>query len=240
MRWADLVIKPRERALIVGGTGAGKSTLEGRMIGAVRQREPQSQHLILDSKPRFRAEWTLPGIVARYPGMDHGEKIAGSVIVHEPEDLNVAWRRDYQIAIAQIDPVESTPLRLSWIAQEFFNSARAKIPRYLWVDEGLDFYTAGGQGIRGSAPAILRVARAGREKGMGLIFCSQRTRGVPPQVISEITKLYLFRLDHRDDVKHLSHMGAPPRIESPEKDHEFLFWEKGSQLEPQLMKISLK
>lgn len=238
--WPDLVVKKSERALVAGGTGSGKSTLLAKMLAAVRQREPRSQHLILDSKPRFRADWQLNGVKARYPGMDHGEHIPGSVIVEEPEDLALAWKRDYNVAVAQIHPWEDEPQRLSWIAQRFYETARSSQPRYLWVDETLDFYGPTGVKIKGSSPAILKTNREGREKGMALVCASQRIKGIPVQLKAEISRLYLFRLDIVDDVKFLGEMGVPKGLEAPEDNHEFYFWQKGSKRAPELMKLRLK
>jgi len=239
--WDDLVIGPRERMILIGGTQVGKSTAEAQILASVRAREPKSLHLILDSKPRFRAEWTLTGIKKRYRGMDHGELIPGSVLVEDPKDLDLAIARGYTVMICQVkDQEHANPKRLTWMAQHFFEKSRSKVLRYLWVDEILDFFTVNGQAKTGSAPSIQAVARAGAERGMGLVVCSQRTKGVPPEIISMMSKLLLFMLDNKDDVKHLSWMGAPANLEAPDDNYEFYFWDKAHRKRPpELLTITL-
>jgi hypothetical protein len=242
MRFDELSIAPNERALILGGTGAGKSELEHQMLRNALKKYPFSQHLVLDSKPRFKATWKLSGLKKRYPGMEYGEKIGGAVLVEEPEDIDTAYKRGFQIALAQIsdDKDEKDEYgRLTWIAQKFYSGASGSRERFLWIDEGMDYYSENGMKIRGSSGSILRTARAGRERGMAMIFCSQRARGIPGQVLSEMTRLYLFRMDHSADVKYLETMGAP-QIEPPEEDHLFWYWNKKTRRErPVLLTLKI-
>lgn len=240
MKLEDITISKAERALILGGTEVGKTTLEMEMLRVIRHREPNSQHLILDSKPRMRAEWNLNGTKKRYRGMDHGDLVIGSVIVDEPEDLAIAFKRGYKVVIAQIKPGESDPVRLSWIAQTFFETARSSVPRYLWVDETMDFYTPQGFKIAHSAPAIIKTERAGREKGMATVLCSQRAKGIPGQALAETTRLYLFMLDVGADVKFLGEMGFPPGQQPPDELHEFKYWNKKTRKKPPvIMKLKI-
>ena len=74
---------------------------------------------------------------------------------------------------------------------------------------------------------LARVARAGRERGCGLLAGSQRTRGIPATLMSELTKLYRFRLDYVADAKRFGEMGAP-EMANPTREHVFWYWTKDS------------
>lgn len=226
---SNLALAKSQRALILGGTGSGKSTLSERLILQFRMNYPESKILILDSKPRFRAEWTPQGIKAsrRYRNWDHGPTIPESVAINNLDEFKESWGRNYSVFIAQVTDDNDDVSDLTFIAQEFFKRSRASIPQLLVVDEGMDFYTESGSPIRGTLPAIKRTSRAGRERGMALLFCSQRARNIPVQIMSEMSKLYLFRLDYTEDVKRLREMGVPP-IESPLDNHQFKYWTKAT------------
>jgi hypothetical protein len=95
---------------------------------------------------------------------------------------------------------------------------------------------------KGGEDAILRTARAGRERGIALLFGSQRVKGVPIQIVSEMTKLYGFGLDVVDDQKRLEDFGYPYRnYPLPEEDRVFRFWDKKNRQEPaRLHKLNLR
>ena len=98
----------------------------------------------------------------------------------------------------------------------------------VYVDEGLDFFHTNAV-ARGGSDAILRCARAGRERGLSLLFGTQRPKGIPVQIKSEMTKLYLFRLDYAKDVAELRDMGYPgDKYPAPTKDHLFRLWDKST------------
>ena len=212
---------------MLGGTGSGKSTLSERLFLQFRRDFPTSRVLILDSKPRFRAEWTPQGIKAtrRYRSWDHGPLVPDSVAVHTLAEFDEVWSRDYPVIVAQVTDENDDVGPLTEIAQRFFRRSRASVPQLLVVDEGMDFYTESASPVKGSLPSIKRTSRAGRERGMALLFCSQRSRNIPVQIMSEMSKLYLFRLDFVNDTKRLMEMGAPD-MDCPEDDHLFYYWTK--------------
>lgn len=225
----NLSLRARERALLVGGTNTGKSTLGEALFADFHNRYPAGRLLILDSKPRFRAEQTAHGHTAkrRYRKWGHGAAVPGSVLVETPEELDIAWATGARVAIAQVGDDERGPdiRRLLATCRRFLNQSRANRPQLVVVDECMDFYSSNGQAAGGD-DVLSRVARAGRERGTGLLVCTQRTRGIPAQLMEELTKLYLFRLDYHDDVKRLWEMGAPRGIEPPDQERVFLYWTK--------------
>jgi len=221
-------LRERERGLLIGGTKTGKSWLAEALVVDFHRRylAKHCRVCILDSKPRFRGEYEASGIKAsrRYRKWDHGPAVPGSVVVSDPRDLELAWSTGASIVIAQARDGENVPM-LADCAQEFFNSSRASRPTLLLVDETMDFYRSNGSAIGGSN-ALLRAARAGRERGLAALYCSQRTKGIPPQLLEELTKLYLFRIDYLDDAKRLREMGAPATITPPRKERVFKYWTK--------------
>lgn len=226
----QISLRQRERGFVVGGTDTGKSTLAD-MLGAEfieRYAAQDARRLILDTKPRYRAEFTARGGPAkrRYKAWDHGPALGGSVVVDEPGDLKLAWETGYRTAIAQgngDDP--SVIARLSATAATFLESSRTGRPQLLQVDESMDFFHANGAPIGGNN-ALVRTARAGRERGTSGLYCSQRTKNIPAQLMSEMSRLYCFRLDFKADARRLEEMGAPP-FPLPTKTQQFMYWWKG-------------
>jgi hypothetical protein len=222
-----LSLRERERGLVLGGVGTGKSTLAD-VLGQEfvnRYRSQNARRLILDSKPRYRGEWLVNGISAkrRYKRWDHGEAIRNSVICDDPHDLERAFHMAPNV-ICQGESGADIP-RLVECAEAFLRSSRAGRPQLLQVDEAKDYYHENGMS-RGGNDAILRSVRAGRERGTGCLICSQRTKGIPPSLMEELSRCYLFRMDYRADAKRLQEMGAPATMGPPRRAHEFIYWTK--------------
>lgn len=95
---------------------------------------------------------------------------------------------------------------------------------------------------KGGDDAILRSARAGRERGVSLLFASQRVKGIPIQIVSEMTKLYGFGLDVVDDQKRLEDFGYPYRkYPLPDDNYIFRYWDKTHRNEPaRLHRLNLR
>lgn len=221
-------LRERERGLIVGGTDSGKSTLAEALMVDFHHRyaHRDGRILLLDSKPRFRGEHRANGRSAkgRYRGWDHGSTVPGSVVVDDPAELDLAWSQS-RIVIAQTDDGERGIPMLTACAAAFLRSARARRPQLLVVDETMDFYRANGSAIGGD-DVLKRNARAGRERGSGGLYCTQRTKGIPPQLMEEQKKLYLFRIDYAADVTRIWEMGAPRQMSPPTEARVFYFWTK--------------
>lgn len=243
---SQISIKKGERAVCLGASGTGKSTLEEYLILQFHREFRNSRILIVDTKPRFRAEWLPNGLPAArlYKRWDHGAAIPGSILIQRganPRDaLNAAWRHG-RIAIAQIDSRSD----IGWVVDvisAFLKDARASRPQLVCIDEGLDFFHTNSV-ARGGDDAILRIARAGRERSCSLLLCSQRSKGIPAQTVSEVNKAYIFRLDYKDDMTRLIEMSYPGKeYPSPEDDWLFLFWSKENKQtrkRPVLMKLNL-
>src|SRR5579871_4962564 len=233
-----LSLRKAERAFLAGGTETGKSTLADYLgLDFVRRygvssdgyRLPvkkRARRLLLDSKPRYRARWTVQGVSAarRYKSWDHGPLVPNSVVVDDLADLRSAWElSDCETVIVQGRGRREIP-RLVAAADLFLEDCRASQPHLLQVDETMDFFYPNGSPIGGN-DAILQFARAGRERGGAALYCSQRTKGIPAQLMEELTRLYAFRLDYKADAKRFQEMGAPP-FPLPTEIHQFMYWYK--------------
>jgi len=225
--FSEISMRERERAFLLGGTGAGKTTMEELLIADFYNRYPSSRILILDSKPRFRAEFFTNGLSARrvFKHWKPSNTIPGSVLIRQASQLDDAWRLGARIVVAQCER-QSERFRLVECAEKFFNDARHTRPQLLCVDETADFFHLNGSPIAGSSDALIRVARSGRERGTAGLYCTQRARSIPSSIIEELTQLYLFVLDGKGDLKRCVEMGAPEWIEPPERDYEFMLWTK--------------
>lgn len=216
------------RGFLVGGTGTGKTTLAERLIQTFQTSNPTAKILILDSKPRFRAEWQVNGISAArlYKKWGYGGFFPGSYVlplVDPSSELRAVWRSGGHVAIAQVER-KSYVEALRIVASRFYEDYGARIPRLVYVDEVADFYD--GSGRAAIDDPIQAIARAGRERNVSLLVATQRPKGVPKSLLTEMSQLYMFGLDWRDDQEHLRDMGLPDDAPYPEWDHSFLFWDK--------------
>lgn len=185
-----------------------------------------ARRLILDTKPRYRAERTVQGRSARrrYRTWGHGQPIPGSLLVEDPADLAFGWSTGAHTIVMQTESSADVG-RLVQGASTFLQQSSARRPQLLQVDETLDFFHGNGS-PRGGDDAIMRCARAGRERGTGALYGSQRTKGLPPTLLEEVSRLYCLRIDYKADAKRLQEMGAPP-FPLPTQPHEFMYWWKG-------------
>lgn len=223
----QISLRERERAFLLGGTGAGKTTLEELLIADFYTRYPTSRILILDSKPRFRAEYLPNGLSAKrhFRRWKPGPAIPGSVLVRDGEEMEAAWQLGARIVVCQCSTMAERPL-LVGAADRFYNDSSYKTPQLLCVDETCDFFQVNGSPIAGSSDSLIRVARAGRELGTAGLYCTQRARSIPSSIIEELSQLYLFYLDGDNDLKRCVEMGAPKWIQPPTEPYEFMFWTK--------------
>lgn len=220
-------LRERERGFLIGGTGSGKTTLEEMLIYDFSDRYPKSRILILDTKPRFRAEYLVNGLSAKhlFKHWAPSDTIPGSVLIRRADQLNDAWRLGAKVVIAQCELQEERKYLVD-CAEAFFKSARHSRPQFLCVDETADFFHMNGAPIAGSSDALIRTARAGRERGTAALYCTQRAKSIPGSIIEELTQLYLFMLDSEDQLKRCVEAGAPKWIQAPEVEHQFYLWTK--------------
>lgn len=176
-----------DRALIIGGTRSGKSTLMDHFIRRAVKTRPNVQILLLDSKPRYRTEIERFGPQNRmardasrhYKDWEAGPTIPGSVRVNIDSEnpLERFWRKDdpCRIAVAQTE-LPTKRGRLLEIADDWYNVRVKQADRVLAIDELLDYYHRNSLSIHASRDVPLKVVRAGGERGFGALYGAQRPK----------------------------------------------------------------
>lgn len=230
---ADLVQQPGERHLLYGGSRTGKSSLMDWSLRNIQSTRPECMTLLLDTKPRFRAESSAWGPGNRwrrdaselYRGWSKGPVLPNSVVINmwNEHPLKRMWdmdRRPGEIVILQSG--EKTALsRMLAIARSFVKRQVGGQERLLVVDEGLDFYQRNSLGIDTRNDVILDTARAGGERAIGLMFGAHRPHGVPPLLNVLSSRVTTFHLRYEADMKYLYNMGVPIEDNSPAEPYVF-------------------
>lgn len=229
----DLFVLPRSsRAFLVGSTETGKSTLGEILMNAYRKEYSEEdlpvRTLIIDTKPRFKAEYELNGVPTflsgRYKKWGYGSGIIPDSyvlpkkvpILHE---LNQVWRLGGNIAIVQSESQSEWPEVIKY-AESFYEEYGAKYPRLLFVDELADFFE-----MRSLGDIFRRVARNGRERDVSLIAGSQRPRRIPVEIMTEMKRIYMFELNFMEDIKHVFQFGIPRDLMQP-IGHQFYMFDR--------------
>lgn len=233
----DLVGGPGERHIVYGGTRTGKSSFMDWDMRYVQEYRPMAMQLVADTKPRFRAETVAYGPGNRYrknaakTGMyDHWA--AGPVV---PNSVALPWDDDHpfrgmwnaknedrrgEIVIMQSDDP------IYWrgmihLMHAFVSKKIKDRERRLVVDEALDFYQRNTYAIDPKRDPILRTARAGGERNIGLLLGAHRPHGLPPLLNTLSSRVSLFHLRLERDMRYLYEMGIPESETSPEGDYIF-------------------
>lgn len=235
MNLSEITPKKGERALIIGGTRSGKSTLMDHFMREIVKERPNVQILLLDTKPRFRCEIERYGPGNRfvrdadyhYKDWESGPIVPGSyrVNIHATQPLHGMWKPDdrCRIAIAQTE-LPTQRRRLLQIADDWYNIRQKRSDRILAVDELLDHYHRNSLSIASDFDTPLKVVRAGGERGFGGLYGAQRPKGLPPQITEELSVLYLFHLRYSADIKYLYDMGIPTEVTPPgEAEGDYAF-----------------
>lgn len=220
---------PRQgRTLLVGRTRSGKTTLKDELRAIWLRKFPTGRALIVDSKPRYRAQWTPQGLSARrfYRKWkkDDSAYVPGSVRIpldgHYKESMDLAWRMGARICIVQGKMEEwDELLRCTRVFYEAYSAKQG--PRMIDADELADFYE-----VRKIGGIFWQALRSGGELDISVCAGSQRPVYIPKAVLTESDRLYVFELDNEDDTKTLiKNAGYKPGI-VPNKPHEFIFYDK--------------
>lgn len=213
--------------MLAGGTQTGKSTLADQLGFEFLQRYATrgGRRLILDTKPRYRAKWLPNGMSAdhRYKRWDHGPSVPDSVVAHNVHEMKAGFQLGHRTVIGQADHAGQIPYLVS-MCSAFLEDSRRGRPQLVQVDETCDFFHGNGMPIAGDA--LVRVARAGSERGTAGLYCTQRTRGISPHLLEHMERLYAFRMDNVADAKRFAEFGAP-KFALPREPHVFYYWYKG-------------
>ena len=237
-----IALQQRGRGLCLGITGSGKSVLEEKLFHHWLATQPRPRVLILDSKPRFRAQWELSGFSAshRYKKWRRGPSVPGSYALDFTASegvrgqLRQVWRLGSHIAIAQAPQswrLDAKLMALRAAAAAFYNDSRDSYSQLVVVDELADFFNTSGFAKAGDE--LLQIVRSGREMNVALLGACQRPKGLPKSFLTELGQAYVFRLVNDDDMEHLEEMGLPGTAAPPDQDFTFLYFaRKGNDLIP--------
>lgn len=231
MHLSDLVPKPGSRELLFAGTRAGKSSYIDWEIRCIQHYRPEAMQLLVDTKPRFRAETEPVGYVGRrsaawrYRDWAKGPTVPNSVRVNlwDKHPFRGLWRKPGELAIMQSDDQREWRRMLQLI--EGFCKAKVKDrERRISVDEALDFYLRNTWGIDPRNDPFYRAARAGGERNIGLSMGAHRVHGLPPLIIDMANVIVLFHLRNDTDMRYLNEHGIPGK-QSPKGDYVFRRYE---------------
>lgn len=231
MEFTDLVQGPGERHIIYGGTRTGKSSFMDWSIREIQAQRPDAWILVADTKPRFRAEQMAYGPNNRfrrdakklYESWAKGPMLPNSVAMDldSPHPFRGLWtdKRPGEAAIMQSDD----PLKWRQMVNlmQAFTAKKTAKERLLVIDEGMDFYQRNSLGIDPRNDVILRAARAGGERNIGLMFGAHRPHGIPPLLNTLSSRVTLFYLRFSRDMKYLWEMGIPESEFPPDGDYIF-------------------
>lgn len=231
MEFRDLVQGPGERHIIYGGTRTGKSSFMDWSIREIQEQRPDAWILIADTKPRFRAESQAYGPNNRfrrdakklYGSWAKGPMLPNSVAMNldSPHPFRGLWNKNHpgEVAIMQSDD----PLRWRQMVNlmQAFTAKKTANERLLVIDEGMDFYQRNSLGIDPRNDVILRAARAGGERNIGLMFGAHRPHGIPPLLNTLSSRVTLFYLRYARDMRYLWEMGVPEDENPPGGNYIF-------------------
>ena len=227
--YRDIQFMPRERHLFLGKTRSGKSTVMDQLGQHWTHTQPNPRTLILDSKPRFRAEWELNGLSAsrRYRNWQRGPTVPDSVALDFSgrsgsirAQLKQAWGLGHHVVIAQT-PEQSELGYLRAAAHWFYADARDTYSQLLIVDELADFFGTTGAASRGDA--LLKAVRSGGEMNIAFAGGAQRPKGLPQSFMTEVSAVYLFKLQSYKDMAHLESLGLPGDAAPPRQKYVFFY-----------------
>lgn len=233
MEFADLVQGPGERHIVYGGTRTGKSSFMDFSMRHIQRERPEAMILVADTKPRFRAETQAYGpprlnlrknAAPLYEGWAKGPILPNSVAVplDSAHPFRGLWnydKRPGEIAIMQSDEPRHWKKMLELAAA--FTAKRISRERLFVVDEGMDFYQRNSLGIDPRNDVILRSARAGGERNIGLLFGAHRPHGIPPLLNTLSSRVTLFHLRFLRDMHYLWEMGIPEDEMPPNGNYIF-------------------
>lgn len=222
----DITLEIGERGIILGMTRVGKSTLAEVIIDNWQTKYKKARIVVLDSKPRFKAQWQLNGLPAAplYRNWDWGYTIPNSVVIpmRDPKaELSLAWSLGYHVVIAQIHQ-RSDIKKLDDVLQAAYETRKKNYPLFFYVDELNNFFRSG----QAAGNGIVMAITSGGERSTAFLGAAQRPRWISVEAIESMTKLYWFYTPYGDDVKHLKSMGVPPSAAPPSQYYVFYFFDR--------------
>lgn len=139
-----------ERHAIFGGTRSGKSSFQDWSLRSIQERRPEAMQILVDTKPRFRAETERgpfrrgrKNAAHRYSGWAKGPVVPNSVVVdlYDDKPFRSCFSRPGEIAILQSGEAADWK-RMLMLLDGFVKANVGGRERRVIVDECLDFTSA--------------------------------------------------------------------------------------------------
>jgi hypothetical protein len=182
----------------------------------VAEERPSAMQMLVDTKPRFRAEteraWWNPNkrqsAAWRYKAWAKGPVVPNSVVadMDSPHPFRGMWKEPGEIVILQGGDAREWR-RMLLLLTGFVGAQIGDRERRLVVDEALDFYQRNTFGIDMRHDVFYRMARAGGERGIGIELGAHRVHGLPPLLIGQMSRITLYHLGNDQDMKYLRDYG---------------------------------
>lgn len=234
---SQLIPQPGERVVTAGTSRTGKSSLMDWEIREVQDSRPTCMQILIDTKPRFRAEKIRGPYSFRnrtdasklYKHWAKGPVVPNSVVVPiwDEHPFRGLWNSNNPNEVAIMQGAEERDwLRMLHLMDAFVKAQIRDRERRVVFDEVLDFYQRNTWGIGGKTDPIYRTARAGGERSIGLELGAHRLHGLPPLVLNMISRVNLFHLSDDGDLRHLKASVGIKDAESPKGGFVFRQWVK--------------
>lgn len=232
---SELLPQPGERVLTFGRSRTGKSSLMDWEVREVQRSRPTCMQILVDSKPRFRAEKIRGPFRYKnrrdasklYKHWSKGPVVPNSVVVPIWDDhpFRGLWHKDNPSEVAIMQSGDSADWKRMLQLLTAFTAAHIKDrERRIVVDETLDFYNRNTWGIDGRNDPFYRTARAGGERAIGIELGAHRVHGMPPLILNMASRVNLFHLANDSDMRHLQQNVGIRDAESPIGDFVFRQW----------------
>ena len=246
LRQNNVLIGIDERGLMVGKTRSGKSTLALQTLNELLDEYPTMENLVIDTKPHFTASHYLNGLRADwlYRNWQKGDYFPSSVLL-SPKDTSVSLDYAFDIAhlisgkkrgatvVLQTDDKSDYP-NIAKRLMEQYRRSNKKRRVFIYIDEAYSLLKYS----RFVAEQVTLCVTAGGERGVGVLAATQRPRWIPVEMLSEITRYYIFRLDNGSDKKNLKDNGLPPGFRFPRTMHVFRYYNAIND-DNRLLKLSI-
>lgn len=232
---SELTPEPGERVATFGRSRTGKSSLMDWEVREVQHTRPTCMQVLVDTKPRFRAEKIRGPFHPRnrrdakklYEHWAKGPVVPNSVVVPLWDDhpFRGLWNVKNPSEVAIMQSGDGTDWkRMLQLLSSFVAAHIRDRERRIVVDEALDFYNRNTWGIDPRNDVFYRTARAGGERNIGIELGAHRVHGLPPLVLNMLSRVTLFHLADDGDMIHLRKSVGIKDAESPEGDWVFRQW----------------
>lgn len=232
--YEEVVAGPAERHLIFGTTRSGKSCHLDHEMRYIQTARPDAMQLLLDTKPRYRAETergrfnprSRQSAAYRYKNWSKGPVIPNSVYcdIWSDHPFRGLWSKPGEIVIMQSGD-ERDWLRMLTLTMRFTKVHVEGRERRIVADEVLDFYGRTTWSINNKNDAFYLASRSGGERNIGICLGAQRVYGLPILVRNMFSRITLYHLDEEKDMRYLNSNGIPDAA-SPSGDFMFRQWRK--------------